>query len=176
MKPPKDPISTVTNLSYIIVGLLRMNPLTTPALFVLFASSTAFHWNDKFRKAQTADVLGMYLVFNSYMANFMWDAGLSLWIAVGFVLLATIFMSIFRRAFETIPTIGYQLLIVVMMQFQAGGSFWFLAFFAGAMVFNLPFLFPKTFTRITGITLNDFWRDVSHGIWHILSSLGFYKI
>lgn len=175
MKAPKEPISTITNVSYAIVGFLRMNPLTTPALFVLFASSTAFHWNKKV-KAQTADVLGMFLVFNAFIANGMWQAGLDLWIAIGFVLTATIFMSIFRRAFETIPTIGYQILLLSMVQVYVGGSFWFVAIFALAMAFNIPFLFTEAFTKITGITLSKFWTDVFHGVWHILTSLGFHSI
>lgn len=169
----KERISTVTNIAYAIVGFLRWNPLTTPAFFVLFASSTAFHWT-KAVKAQTSDVLGMFLVFNALIASALVDAGMSIWVGAGFVLVATIWMSIFRRAFVTIPTLGLQLLILTMIKLYIGASLLFLPVLALAMVFNIPFLYREEFEKLTGITLTPFMIDMFHGVWHIVSAIGLY--
>jgi len=173
----KEPISTITNLFYGIVGVMFIGelPLVGLALISLFVSSAWFHWT-KGIKANTADVMGMFFVFNSIIGAIMVNLGASLFASHAFVVGMTAFMVWKRDSYSTIETIAIQFAMIILGMSVITNDLWFIGWFGLAMIFNIPFLFHQTFNKITGIALNENLVDVSHGIWHVSTAMGFHEL
>jgi len=157
----KEPISTYTNLAYIVAGVAMWNPVLTTAHIILGITSGGYHWT-KNRLWQKLDVRAMFLVFGAHMWNFIgsWEAALMIGLAV-------ILTWVRESDFSTEVTIPYMFLITAALALSSGVSWFFLIVFIIALVCNIPFLY---------LNLNKGVTDVLHGLWHILTAYGFYLL
>jgi len=157
-----EPISTITNVAYLIVALLVWHWLITPILIGLWITSTGYHWT-KHREWQRWDMRFVYAT--------MLAIGGSLVLSGEFLLLFTVLAMALvwenksdMSSSYWVPAIFGVLAVIALVQ----GVHWlFLPVFAVAGLCNIPFLYLHWNKRLT---------DALHGMWHILTAIGLYLI
>lgn len=165
-----NPASTLTNLAYILLGLLALSrePVMGSLLIGVGIASTGFHWtrSDCWHKA---DIVMIYYIF-SVLAAWHWlgYAGIPIGLCVGGAAHWS-FRDYSRYSQKIIGVLG---LLTITPFFLANGwadtlyvLMWFvLAFAAGQFAI---FLNPEEDSKE---------YDAFHAWWHIMSAIGIYYL
>ena len=153
----EEPISVLTNIFYIIVGIAVQDILLTPALIGLGITSAGYHWTKEW-VWQKWDVRFMYVVMPLvFYGMFLSDILLFLTSAI------TIYFLWYYHASSTYVSIIWFILVVVA-GLILGYDMTFIPVFIVAGLCNIPFLFLNWDKVIT---------DMLHGLWHLFTALGF---
>ena len=162
-----NPISTVTNFAYILLGYLCLPDILGFALIILGICSAGFHAfrNDYWHKG---DIVAIYYVF-AMIAGHLWlgDTGT----VIGFVIGAAGHWS--HRDYSRYSTyiIGSLGLLALGGDFYANG--WEVLTPLGWLLSALAF--GQVASRYE-YYMDGKTYDVLHGIWHILSAVGIWEL
>ena len=172
----KEPISTYTNLAYVIVAALLFPELTFISVFCLGIASGTYHYfggRKDWRNSVTArywDARMMYFTFNSIIGHLIYVNTGEVYAPILMVVLLTAWMWYHREHYSSTYVSAWQVTIGGTLSYVAFDSLWFLPIFAIAYLCNIPFL--NDFHRHHG--WSHFWVDLLHGIWHILTAIAIY--
>lgn len=164
----KTLISTVSNAAYIIAGIAVWSNTwyVGLALILLGLASSWFHYSGT-RVSNAADIIGIYLTLNMVVVYLLSGYGVPLPHMLIGATLVTMIMAAYENVLESLVVIGVQFTIVSLLSLDILGNY--LPIFLAAMIFNIPHL------RMHG-KAPHFFIEYTHGIWHILTALGFYII
>lgn len=170
-----QPISSITNIAYPIAGYFwwTVDPLTSIALFCLGIGSFMYHSTPnrpfaKYRMWQSLDIMAIFFVFMALMGYY---AHLAFDVAQQFiyfpVFLITALLSTRERQISSMTAIPIMMLIIMLLTCLSGNDFWYVLVFLIALAFNIPHVW---------ISQEGTLHDVTHGIWHVLTSVAFYMM
>lgn len=157
----RQPISAITNIAYVAVGMVLLDGAFWPAgisLFLLAVASFLYHatgvgWTRK------ADEIGIYLVFWSFIGlELTADPVFSSWFAASLAAYMG-FTHAKWDSFYTAPLLFGILTLVKIWQLE---PLWYVTVFAIAALF-----------AFIGRT-QPVDEDPLHGIWHVLTAYGFF--
>lgn len=167
----KEPIATITNIFYIILGIIIFpNPLFIPFIG-LGLTSGWYHWT-KTRRAQSWDVRFMYVTFNSIIAFLLYVLSGSVLEPVLFAIILSTWMGYFLKHYSSTYVSAWQVMLSTTLVSILGGHLWFIGTFAIAYLFNIPFLNDYHKTR----NWNFLTVDILHGFWHLFTAISYYLI
>lgn len=169
----KNPLSTISNISYIIAGwfALTKNPEMSIIVILLGIASTGFHWkrNDAWHKH---DIVAIYYVFAMSAGQLIVDnAGLAIGLIVGALCQWWFHFapSIERKRLsnEIIGILGIICLIAFALQNTTGDTIHMISWF-------LLSLFIKWIAdKRDEFSLH---YDKFHAVWHLTSARGIYLL
>ena len=174
-KDVHNPLSTMTNLTYILLGWLAMSTNVVMGLLLICVgiASTGFHWTRK-RCWHWFDIVMIYYMLATVATWLLFgNWGIPLGVIIGgglhymFVWLDEHGSS--RRSHETIATLGIVCITIYTLQntLYDGGVvlMWFtLALATGGIA---SYFQPDEDGK---------WYDVFHSAWHIFSGIGIYYL
>lgn len=167
----KYPISSITNLAYVVVGVYS-GGLLGAAFILLGVASFIYHASDlrptqtgqpTVAWAQLADWVGMWLVF--WLLIWMRiaspvEAGVISVVLTGFMILQP-------SKFHPYGTVPLLFLALTALQWVQGGSMLYLAAFVPS----------AAIWKYGRYLASERWHeDILHGIWHIGTAIGFWLL
>jgi hypothetical protein len=161
----QEPVSTLTNLAFIAVGLIifRRSWYAGIMTIVLGVASAGWHWTQQ-PGWQSFDLIMMYFMLISLI-----DYALgSEYTATAFLAgVAMIGIHFLLPSHILILVIGFLLLLALMQHYPPGRIFIIAIWFSFWILSNIPYLHEWEV---------PFWiLDILHGISHICASIGIYK-
>lgn len=156
----KEPISTVSNILYPIIGIFSPAHVVVALSMTLLGAASGWYHATKKRMAQDWDIRCIYLTFNAFIA-----AATGLWVWMGII---TGIMWVLKTHINSLIAIGLQVVALILL---VGAGPWLVWMAAGA-VFNAPFLFTERVERWLGRTIPAWAIDFMHALWHVCTSIG----
>ena len=166
-----NPLSTMTNLTYVLLGYLALphSFVLGTLMIILGICSTGFHWvrNDAWHKA---DIVAIYYVF-AVLAGFLWLGNLG--IILGFIL-----GGFAHWMFDGKPDVSSRHVIAVLGVLVIV-PFWLVHGWEESL-FALMWFALAGGTHSIGMRYNPEEDgkvyDVFHSIWHIFSGIGIFNL
>lgn len=165
-----NPGSTLTNLTFVLVGYLRLDVNFWIGAFVIFVgiASTGFHWTrrDAWHKL---DIVAIYYLF-AVLSGWLWlgDWGILPGLVVGGAAHWS-FTNYSRYSWQVIGTLGTLCLIPYWIQWGWQPTLFMMMWFM--MAFGVAQLATWLDPDESGK-----WYDAWHGIWHIFAGIGIYYL
>ena len=153
----REPVSTITNLAYLLAGVMLWHAWFTPVLILLAVTSAGYHWTKDY-EWRRADVHSMLLLLSLSLLH-VWQVPLVFALFITAILILT-------DLNRTATVVGWFVLVVAGTAVH-GGNFGFTVPLLIGGVCNVPFLW---------LTWNRTLTDAIHGVWHIATATGIYML
>lgn len=161
-------LNIASNLAYVIAGIAVWGVAWYVGLsLILLGVASAWFHTTYTRTANAADIIGIYLTFNSIIAFLLSNYEINLMTLLIGVILITFVMGMYEGKMNSSIIIPVQFTIVCMLAWSQVPMY--APIFLAALLLNIPHLKMED-------KAPHWFIEATHGVWHILTALGIYKI